>query len=86
MIRGLGRTSAGRLGLIIGLTPIDLFHLTMGAPVLIHNEDLELPMDVTIISGDTEQEITESLRRYGMIDDNTITGISPQEEPGDGQS
>jgi hypothetical protein len=58
----------------------------MGAPVLIHNEDLELPMDVTIISGDTEQEITESLRRYGMIDDNTITGISPQEEPGDGQS
>ena len=86
MIRGLGRTPDGRLGLVIGLTPIEIFQLTMGAPVHVRTTDLHLDVDITLISGDTEQDLSASLRRYGMVNDDTVIAMDPDEVPRDGQS
>lgn len=65
---------------LFGLSRGNINRLMAGQPILIRGNDLglEKPVDITIIFGETEEDMEIMLRREGMITEQTETHYDPK--------
>jgi hypothetical protein len=65
-------TRGGRETLGLGISGGNVKKLKHGDPILILKEDMDLPFDILIFYGDTEQELVDQFRKRGLITSETI--------------
>jgi len=75
---GQGRDNRTLLGL--GISGKNVEMLKKGNPIFIMGEELELPFDVLLFYGETEQEITELLTKHGFVNDDTVVTDTTRRE------
>lgn len=70
MIKALGKDGNGRTALFLGLSRKNTERLLQGKPIVVRLDELDatLPgMDVVLLGGETEADITEDLRSIGPL-------------------
>lgn len=56
----------------LGLSAANISNLREGRPIHIMGEEMGIPgQDILIFSGNTEQEMAETLKKHGLITDTT---------------
>lgn len=69
MIKFKAGARAGHTALVgFGLTAKNVEQLKLGNPIHVMGVELDLPFDVMIFFGETEQAIYAELRKHGLID------------------
>lgn len=75
MLKMVATLPNGRSLLVLGLSAENMRRLP-GAPIKIKGEDIGLPLDVVIFTGDTEQSMARDLA--DLIGPNTQVKIDPR--------
>jgi hypothetical protein len=68
MIKFKATSEKGQELLGFGITAKNVERLKKGDPIFICGRDMDLPFDVIILYGETEQEMVRLLRTMGAID------------------
>lgn len=67
MIKARGRNAMGESIVVLGLSGEDVTRLVSGLPISADLAELGVPVKVSIVYGQTEDDIVSDLRRQGLI-------------------
>lgn len=67
MIKAKG-TKKGKEILLLGLSDMNVKKLQQGLPIVIERAEIDLPFDIIIFYGKTEEDMIEILADAGMLD------------------
>jgi len=68
MIKFKATQSNGREVLGLGLSAKNVEQLKLGRPISVWGREIDIPFDVMIFYGETEQTMADEFRKHGMID------------------